>query len=216
MMKKIKKLFLKYWFKFQGKPLPPRVYSSHKKFRKLYPNYKVGIATYGVPIVLDWNQGATLAIGSYCSISRNVQIFLGGIHRTNWVSSFPFPKYFPEANHLIPDFGVTKGDVIIGSDVWLCRNCTIMSGVKIGHGAVVATGSIVTKDVPPYAVVAGNPAKIIKWRFDENTINALLATEWWTWPQEELRKVVLLMCKDDLNDFLTYAKNRTYQVINPE
>jgi chloramphenicol O-acetyltransferase type B len=215
-MKKIKKIIRKIWYRMLGQPEPPRPFSSQRKFKKLYPAYKIGFASYGVPTVLDWKEGTTLEIGSYCSISKNVQIFLGGVHRTNWVSSFPFPKYFPEANHLIPDFGVSKGDVIIGSDVWLCRDSTIMSGVKIGHGAVVATGAIVTKDVPPYAVVAGSPAKIIRWRFDEHTRMELLASEWWNWPQDEIRKLVPLMCKDDLSEFLSYAKNRSQSTSQSE
>lgn len=208
MFKKIKQTIKTYWYALLHIQPPPRAYSSRIKFKKQYPNYKLGHGTYGLPIVLDWKEGTTLEIGAYCSISRNVQIFLGGNHRTNWVSSFPFPKFYPELAGLIPSFGVTKGDVIIGSDVWLCRNCTIMSGVKIGHGAVVATGAIVTKDVPPYAIVAGNPAKVIKYRFEQTTIEQLLASAWWDWPENEIREIAPIMCKENLSEFFAYAKNR--------
>jgi chloramphenicol O-acetyltransferase type B len=208
-MNKLKKKFKSFWYKLLKTQPPPRAYSSRAKFLKQYPEYKIGAGTYGLPIVLDWKEGTTLEIGSYCSISRNVQIFLGGIHRTNWVSTFPFPKFYPELAELIPSFGITKGDVIIGSDVWLCRNCTIMSGVRVGHGAIVATGSIVTKDVPPYAVVAGNPARVIKYRFDQLTIDQFLETAWWNWPEDEIREIAHLMCKDNFNDFFEYSKNRS-------
>jgi len=207
-MKKLKRSIKKLWYKLLNIQPPPRAYSSRAKFIKQYPQYKIGAGSYGLPVVLDWNEGTTLEIGSYCSISRNVQIFLGGIHRTNWVSTFPFPKFYPEQANLIKEFGVTKGDVIIGSDVWLCRNCTIMSGVKVGHGVIIATGAIVTKNIPPYAVVAGNPAKIIKYRFDEATIQKLLETEWWHWPEDEIRKIAHLMCTENFNEFFEYAKNR--------
>lgn len=207
-MKKIKRKIKNLWFFLLKKQPPPRVYSSRAKFKKIYPNYKLGRGTYGLPIVLDWKEGTTLEIGSYCSISKNVQIFLGGVHRTNWVSTFPFPKFLPELSNLIDSFGVTKGSVIIGNDVWLCRNCTIMSGVTIGDGAVVASGAIVTKDVPPYAIVAGNPARIIKFRFDEQTITKLLDSKWWEWDEEEIRKVAKMMCKEDLSDFFYYTENR--------
>jgi chloramphenicol O-acetyltransferase type B len=108
-----------------------------------------------------------------CSIAGNVQIFLGGLHRTDWISTFPFPAFIEEAAG-IEDYDGTRGDVEIGNDVWLCSGCTILSGVTIGDGAVVACGSIVTRDVEPYSVVAGNPARHVRWRFPEEQRQALL------------------------------------------
>ncbi|MOA13673.1 Chloramphenicol acetyltransferase [compost metagenome] len=131
-----------------------------------------------MPIVHDWSEGSTLKIGKYCSIANNVQILLGGQHRIDWISSFPFPAYLPEAAH-IKEFGGTRGDVVIGNDVWLCTDCTILSGVTVGHGAVVACGAVVTRNVEPYSIVAGNPAKHIRWRFDEAARQALLDAAWW-------------------------------------
>lgn len=178
-----------------------------EKFRKKYPAYELGFGTYGLPLVHDANEGTTLRIGSYCSIASGVQIFLGNHHRTDWVSSYPFPAFFEEARH-ISDFGVSRGDVTIGSDVWLCANCTILSGVAIGHGSVVGTGAVVTKDVEPYSIVAGNPAKHVRWRFDEETRLALLDTAWWGWSRTEVGQVTGLLCSDQIHDFLGYAKNR--------
>ncbi len=177
------------------------------KFRKHYPRYELGVGTYGLPTVHDAHEGTTLRVGSYCSIASGVQIFLGNNHRVDWVSSYPFPAFFEEARH-IPDFGVSRGDVTIGSDVWLCANCTILSGVTIGHGAVVGTGAVVSRNVEPYAVVVGNPACTVRYRFDAETRLALLEAAWWNWPMSEVRGVVDLLCSDQVNNLLIYARNR--------
>jgi chloramphenicol O-acetyltransferase type B len=180
------------------------------KFKKRYPKYTIGNASYGMPTVHSNHGGTSLKIGSYCSIASNVQIFLGGQHCINWVSSYPFPFFFRmDAAYKDKCLAVdSKGDVIIGSDVWLCANCTILSGVTIGHGAVIANGTMVSRDVEPYAVMAGNPAKFIKWRFDEPTRQALLESAWWDWSEDEINKVMNKLCNDDLGDFLDYAKSR--------
>ncbi len=208
MLKKIKISIKKLWFKITKQQPNPREYSSRKKFLKAYPNYALGEGTYGFPHVLDWKQGTTLKIGSYCSIARNVEIFLGGSHRMDWVSTFPFAKFYPELNHLAQEFGVTNGDVIIGNDVWLGRDCKIMSGITIGDGAVIAAGAIVTHDVPAFAIVGGIPAKVIRYRFDEATINILLTIKWWNWPADEIRKLAPMLCKTDFADLIAYAKTR--------
>ncbi|MEN9472257.1 MAG: hypothetical protein RLZZ495_346, partial [Pseudomonadota bacterium] len=95
-----------------------------------------------------------------------------------------------------------------GSDVWLCANCTLLSGITIGHGAVIGTGAVVTKDVEPYSVVAGNPAQPIRWRFDEATRRALLESAWWDWEEQELRGIAKLLCSPQLDEFLAYAAQR--------
>lgn len=136
-----------------------------------------------------------------------MRIFLGGQHRTDWVSTYPFPEYLPEAEH-IEHFGGSRGDVVIGSDVWLCSNCTILSGVTIGHGAVIASGALVSRDVAPYAVMAGNPAEQVRWRFDEETRAALLESAWWEWPEAEIRQIVDKLCSNDLSAFIAYARSR--------
>lgn len=176
-------------------------------FKRRYPAFEYGAGTYGVPEVHDFGDGAQLRIGAYCSIADGVEIVLGGYHRTDWVSTYPFPKKISEARH-IDGSSFSKGDVQIGSDVWLCSNATILSGVTIGPGAVVAAGAVVTRDIEPYAIVAGNPARVIGWRFDERTRNALLAIQWWNWPRDEVIKVVELLCSRDADQFLEYAAQR--------
>lgn len=189
--------------KLLGKPARSLI-----NFKKSYPDYKIGINNYGVPNIKNPHQGATLTIGSYCSIAPNVKIYMSGMHRTDWVTTYPFPAFQQIAQH-IKDYELTKGDINIGSDVWLCANSVILSGVSIGHGAVVANSAIVTKNVPPYAIVGGNPAKLIRWRFDEVTRNALLDSKWWDWPEPEVMSIIDKLCSDDIADFLEYVKNRT-------
>lgn len=181
-----------------------------EKFKQRYPSYTIGEASYGLPIVHDNHERSTLQIGAYCSIASNVQIFLGGQHKTNWVSNYPFPFFFEMDAEYREEYvaGGSRGNVIIGSDVWLCANCIILSGVTIGHGAVIANGAVISRDVPPYAVMAGNPAKQIKWRFDEPTRNSLLEAAWWHWPKDEIKHVLDKICSTDLTDFLNYAKAR--------
>lgn len=182
---------------------------SQQTFHKLYPRHKMGVNCYGVPKIKNALPSATLSIGNYCSIAKNVQIYLGGNHRLDWVTTFPFPAFFQNAAH-INDFETAKGNVTIGSDVWLCENCTILSGVSIGHGAVITNGAIVTKDVLPYEVVGGNPAKHIRWRFDEVTRNALLRSAWWDWPEDELLSIVDLICSKNISAFLDYANKKQH------
>lgn len=188
------------------KKLPPAIRGA-ALFKYHYPDYEYGVGSYGLPEVRDWKEGAVLKIGSYCSIADEVKILLGGHHRTDWVTMYPFPAFMPEISDIC-DFGGTRGDVIIGSDVWLCTGCTILSGVTVGHGAVVAAGAVVSRDVEPYAIVAGNPAKQISWRFDEETRRELLESQWWTWPHSEIEAVARLLCDTDTGLFLKYCRNR--------
>ena len=99
----------------------------------------------------------------------------------------------------------------IGSDVWLCANSMVLSGVTIGHGAVVGAGAVVTRDIEPYSVVAGNPAKHVRWRFDEATRRMLLDAAWWDWPVAELREIMGLLCSDQIQKLLEYAQQRKTQ-----
>jgi len=206
----------KFWLRLTGAKSGEHRLQSYvrqqEKFIKYYPNYEIGTASYGLPIVHDNHEGTSLRIGAYCSIASNVQIFLGGQHRTDWVSNYPFPFFFEMDAQYRKKYesGGSRGDVIIGSDVWLCANCIILSGVTIGHGAVIANGAVISRDVAPYAVMAGNPAKQIKWRFDEATRNALLESAWWNWSEDEINKILDKLCSDNLTDFLNYAKERQH------
>ena len=167
-----------------------------------------GEYTYGPPpTVRSWNQGTGYSIGRFCSIADGLTIFLGGNHRTDWISTYPFPAFnndFPEASH-IEGCGATKGNVVIENDVWIGASVTILSGVTIGNGAVVGAHSVVASNVDPYAIVAGNPTRLIRYRFDMQTREKLLKIRWWNWPIEEIRKNVNLLCSANRANALKFA-----------
>lgn len=149
----------------------------------------IGRGSYGAPR-LFWSKGDfghRLAIGSFCSIAEDVGIFIGkhGRHTVDYVSTYPFGLVFGRAAGKVAS-RTEAGNlgVEIGNDVWIGRSALIMSGVTIGDGAVVAARALVNKDIPPYAVVGGMPAKLIKYRFSESTIEKLLRLRWWEWPDE--------------------------------
>ncbi|MGL5027945.1 MAG: Vat family streptogramin A O-acetyltransferase [Shewanella oncorhynchi] len=133
--------------------------------------------------------GDKLNIGKFCAIAKDVKFIMNGAnHQVSGFSTYPFyifgngwEKAAPKPEDL-----PFKGDTCIGNDVWIGYNATIMPGVKIGHGAIVASQSVVTKDVPPYAVVGGNPATVIKLRFEQTVIDELVAIAWWDWPIEKI------------------------------
>jgi acetyltransferase-like isoleucine patch superfamily enzyme len=203
-----KQTFRQLWRRLFGKSNQHSYHRQQAKFRKRYPSYRLGAGTYGMPTVHDYKEGSTLHIGAYCSIAGGVQIFLGGHHRIDWLSSYPFPAFMPEVGH-IENFTGSRGDVVIGSDVWLCANCTILSGVTIGHGAVIANSAVISRDVEPYAVMAGNPAQRVRWRFDEPTRQALLESAWWEWPEAEVRQVAGMLCSDNVAEFMAYSRARS-------
>ncbi len=163
--------------------------------------YEIGEHTYGKPKVISWGEGASLSIGKYCSIGTDVVIFLGSEHRIDWVSTYPFPFIWPEAKS-IQGHPSTKGNVIIGNDVWIAFGTTILSGVAIGDGAAIGACSVVTRDIPPYAIVAGNPAQVIRHRFDDETIRKLLEIKWWNWPDKKVAENVRLICSNSVDTLI--------------
>lgn len=167
--------------------------------------FHMGEGSYGSPTVLSWGEGTIGRVGKYSSIASGVIIMLGGEHRTDWVTTYPFSALWPEAAH-IQGHPKTKGNVFIGHDVWIGHDAFILSGVTIGSGAVVAAKSVVTKDVPPYAIVGGNPAKIIRYRFDNETILKLLSIAWWDWPREEISHAIPYLLSDNIQNFINYCQ----------
>lgn len=163
--------------------------------------FGIGEYTYGRPKVRFPESGARLSIGRYGSIADKVEILLGGNHRTDWISTFPFPAFPDVWPGAATDYHATAGDVVIGHDVWLGSGAMILSGVTIGHGAVVAAHAVVTKDVPPYAIVGGNPARVIRFRFPDGDIETLLASAWWDLPRDQVRTLLPKLQSTNVADF---------------
>ncbi|MBU3073909.1 CatB-related O-acetyltransferase [Clostridium estertheticum] len=132
-----------------------------------------------------------LIIGKFCSIACKAKFLMtSGNHTMKSLSNYTFPIFYEEwdlpVSH-ITDAWDNKGDIEIGNDVWIGYDAIIMSGVKIGDGAIIATRALVTKDVPPYTIVGGVPAKVIKKRYDDETISKLLKIKWWNWTYEKIQ-----------------------------
>ena len=144
----------------------------------------IGKCTYGELNIVTFNADTNLLIGHYCSIAQHVTFILDGEHATRNISSYPFKvKCMGEKAEAF-----SKGDIIVGDDVWIGYGATILSGVHIGQGAVIAAGAVVTGNVPPYAVVGGVPAGILKYRFDEEMIKELLKIDYSKLDEEIVEK----------------------------
>lgn len=181
-----------------------------KKVKHWTERFEVGRRTYcsyGEPNILHWGEPAKLKVGAFCSLAGGINIFLGGNHRTDWITTFPFPAFL-ESGNAITDFTTTKGDVVIGNDVWIGEGVTILSGVRIGNGSVVGTRSVVTKDVPPYGIVAGNPAKLIRLRFTDSEIAHLQQLAWWDWPDSAIEKALPYLLSNNIPELLKFSKNK--------
>jgi acetyltransferase-like isoleucine patch superfamily enzyme len=166
-----------------------------------FPQFEIGRGSYGGLGVVDYGGGTRVRVGAYCSIAAGVQVILGGEHRTDWVTTFPFTEIDPRFAH-IKGHPRTKGDINIGNDVWIGRDAFILSGVTIGDGAVVAARALVSRDVPPYAIVAGNPATLLRYRFAADVIERLVKAAWWTWPAERIEAAVPSLLSTDVLTFL--------------
>ena len=174
--------------------------------------FLTGKHSYGVKnfSIASWGEGAHLYIGSFCSIASSQRVFLGGNHRTDWGTTFPFGHIFHKEfpNGIINGGGhpSTKGHIIIENDVWIGEGCTIMSGVRIGSGSVIAAKSVVVKDVAPYTIVGGNPAALIKDRFPRDISNQLLEIKWWEKSDEDINNIVPLLQQQPTDEILAQIK----------
>lgn len=188
-----------------GKLFPPRLVPLAER----YPMYPIGKGSYGELHIQPWKGGGSFRMGAYCSVARGAKVLLGGEHRTDWVTTFPFNVLWDSAQH-ITGHPSTKGDVVIGNDVWIGTEALITSGVTIGDGAVVGARAVVTKDVPPYAIVAGNPARVIRFRFPEQVINRLVAMKWWEWDEQRIALAMPEILSPDAEAFLAKADRNEY------
>lgn len=167
-------------------------------------NVTYGEHTYGTPrIVWDKHSKTQIHIGKFCSLATGISILNGSNHNVDWVSTYPFRILFDMEGKYEDGHPSTNGDVSIGNDVWIGQNVTIFSGVTIGDGAVIAGNSVVGKDIPPYSIAGGVAAKVIRNRFSDEQIEALLRIKWWDWNLEKIKSEVPALCSDNINEFIS-------------
>jgi virginiamycin A acetyltransferase len=163
----------------------------------------VGIGTYfdGAPGIVRYpGDKAPVRFGKFCSVAKGATFLPGGNHRVDWVTTSPLHQVLGlpmEVEH-----PASKGPIVVGNDVWIGRDSVVLSGVTIGDGAVVAAGAIVTRDVLPYVIVAGNPARLIRHRFDDQTVAALQKIAWWDWPADVIRSRASDLLSSDIARFI--------------
>lgn len=156
--------------------------------------------------------GDRLIIGKFCQIAAGVEFVMNGAnHRMNTVTTFPF-NIFPDWEEPAPPMSEfpLKGDTVVGNDVWIGQNATILPGVHIGDGSIIGLNSVVASDVEPYTIVAGNPARLIRRRFDEELTELLLKLRWWDKPIVEIKELMPLLADSDLE----YVKRELRGIIN--
>jgi acetyltransferase-like isoleucine patch superfamily enzyme len=165
--------------------------------------YEIGEFTYGRPAI--WNYGGDyLKVGRYCSFADQVTLILGGHHDVSRVTTSPLGLWFPR--HRALEFGDEPSGIAIGNDVWIGQGATIVGTRIIGDGAVIGAGAVVAKDVEPYAIVVGNPAREIRKRFSSAQVDALLEIRWWDWAPEKVDRFAPLLLGPDIDAFIAAAR----------
>lgn len=169
----------------------------------------MGQCTYGVPRVETYAHDDTrLIFGAYTSIAKRATFILGGNHPSDRVTTFPLRIMTGLAGAGSDGYPYSKGDIKVGSDVWIGYGALVLSGVTIGDGAMVAANSVVSLDVPPFAIVAGNPARVLRFRHTPAQCAALCEIAWWNWPEADVDAAVDLLTSDDVDAFIEWAGTR--------
>jgi virginiamycin A acetyltransferase len=143
-----------------------------------------------------------LIIGKFCSIASGTKFIMNGAnHKLASFSTYPFPIFFEEweSCQVASEAWDNKGDIVIGNDVWLGFEALVLAGVNIGDGAIIASRSVVNKDVPPFSIVGGIPARVIRKRFDDQVIDLLQNIQWWNWGIQKIRKNIPALCSGDIS-----------------
>ncbi|MBB4267012.1 CatB-related O-acetyltransferase [Roseospira visakhapatnamensis] len=175
-----------------------------------YSDFQDPLAFFERNVCYHFGYGqARLRIGRFCAIAHGTTIMMADAnHAMAGPSTFPFPVFGGAWAAAVPmrDMPFPKrGDTVIGNDVWLGHECLLMPGVTVGDGAIVAARAVVSRDVPPYAVVAGNPARVVRQRFSDDEIARLRALAWWTWPPETLIRALPTVVRGDVAALETLA-----------
>ena len=168
-----------------------------------YAKFKVGRWTYGRPRIDDYGlPAAAVSIGSFCAIAGEVH-FVRAQHRMDWVTTAGVAEFLlPPKERAGKQSIDPRGDIVVGSDVWIGWRALIMPNVKIGDGATIGACAVVTRDVPPYAVTAGVPAIVRRYRFPPWIIEALLRIRWWNWPDETIRERIAEIMSPNIESFV--------------
>lgn len=172
-----------------------------------FEHVAAGEFSYGKPLIMGWDgtPETRVTIGRFCSIADGVRMLLRVNHPIHSASTYPVAKIL--GVHHDEPYEWCSGPIVIGNDVWIGQDAVIHGGVTLGHGAVVAGHAIVTTDVPPYGIVAGNPARLVKYRFDDATIQMLLEIQWWDWPMPTIREHAVLLSTGRVDRFLKVSES---------
>lgn len=163
----------------------------------------MGVHSYGQPNVRRYaGDEEIVTIGDYVSIADCVTLIPGGNHRLDWVSAFPFRERLGLPGARADGHPSSRGPIVIGNDVWIGRGAVVLSGVTVGHGAVIGAEAVVARDVRPYAIVVGNPAREIRRRFSDEQVEALLRIAWWSWPEGRVFREVEALNGGDPDEFI--------------
>jgi acetyltransferase-like isoleucine patch superfamily enzyme len=171
-------------------------------------NVQVGDYTYTadvVPELIAYLPTDIIIIGKFCSLANGAIIFGGGEHRHDWISTYPFRVAFGDPMANKDGHPTSKGPTIVGNDVYIGYHAIVLSGVKVGNGVIIGAGAVVTQNIPDYAIVGGNPARVIKMRMTDAQIADMLRIKWWDWPIEEIKKAIPYLCSDNIQKFIEYA-----------
>jgi acetyltransferase-like isoleucine patch superfamily enzyme len=164
---------------------------------------QMGTGSYGDPLIPTYpGDTSWVRVGNFVSIALDVVLGDGGDHRIDWVSTYPFRARYGMEGAYADGHPRNRGDIVIGSDVWIGRGARVRCGVTVGDGAVIGSYSVVTRDVRPYAIVTGLPATEVRRRFSDEQVEALRRIAWWDWPLEEVLERVPRLCSDDVDEFI--------------
>ena len=172
-----------------------------------YAHIAAGEFSYGKPLIMGWDGSSEtrVSIGKFCSIADGVRMQLRVNHPVHSPSTYPLARILGVQDSASYEW--SAGPITIGHDVWIGQDALILGGVSIGHGAIVAARAVVTKDVPPYGIAAGNPARIVKSRFEQETVKKLLELQWWDWPIATIKEHASLLSTGTVEQLCAVREN---------
>lgn len=180
------------------------LFLSNKKTEYLFEKSKKyiqswGFSSYGFPTIICYDGVSHLNVGNFVSFASNVSLLLGANHKRGLITTYPLTKI---DSSKLPKEANERGDITIGNDVWIGYGVTVIGPVTIGDGAIIGAGALVISDIPPFAIAVGVPAKVIKYRFNEEQINSLQTIQWWNWNLEKIKKEKDFLYSNSIQSFI--------------